>query len=97
MLASKAQTGEKQKRRGRERPRKSENRANDFIACWETDRIFYTNGLSEEELSAQTYSRSLLLKASESQLQSHIAAKSRNKFLRKHLVGIKKRERFTFS
>ena len=38
-----------------------------------------------------------LLKASESQFQSHIAAKSRNKFLRKHLVGIKKRERFTFS
>lgn len=58
MLASKAQTGERQKRRGRERPRKSENRANDFIVCWEIDRIFYTNGLSEEELSAQTYSRS---------------------------------------
>lgn len=67
MPASKAKTGERQKRRGRERPQKSENRANDFIACWEIDRIVDTNGLSEEELSAQTYSRSF----SCSKLQNH--------------------------
>jgi len=50
---------------GRDR---SEGAANDLgslriglttaLPCWEIDRIFDTNGLSEEELSAETYSRS---------------------------------------
>lgn len=91
MPASKAKTGERQKRRGRERPQKSENRANDFIACWDLDRIVDTEWfVRRRTFCSNLQSVIFLFKASESQFQSHIAAKSRNEFLRKHLVDIKK-------